>query len=97
MIRLSKEHIKKLANPLMFDLDDKEIEDILSEFTMLTQQMNDLKKIDTSDVVPMVYPYDLETSYLREDDEIHHLSVQDVLMNAPQTEDDYFVVPKVIE
>ena len=97
MKQLSKEHIKKLANQLMFDLSDQEIEEIQEEFDTLIKQMENLNKIDTSNVLEMVYPFDQVTTLLRDDTEVHHLSVEDVLLNAPEKEDDYFVVPRVVK
>lgn len=94
---LSKEHIQKLANQLMFRLSDQEIVDIQKEFETLTLQMKTLDKINTDEVEPMVYPFEIVSSQLRDDEVIHHLSVDDVLLNAPQTENDYFVVPKVVD
>lgn len=95
---VSKEKIKSLANQLMFDLSESEIEEIQTEFSSLIQQMALLNEIDTEEVEPMVYPFEEATTYLRDDDaQPQHLSKQDIFMNAPDAEDDYFVVPKVVD
>lgn len=96
---LSKEKIKQLANQLMFDLSDQEIEEIQKEFSTLIDQMKLLNDIDTQNVEPMVYPFEEPTTLMRsdDDDEPYHLSLKDVLMNAPDAQDDYFVVPKVVD
>ena len=36
----SKEYFKRLANQLMFDLNDEEAEDIVKEFETLEKQIN---------------------------------------------------------
>lgn len=98
MSHLSKEKIKSLANQLMFDLTEQEIIEIQHEFNTLIEQMSLLNEIDTSEVEPMVYPFESPTTYLRVDeDEPTHLTMKQVMMNAPDAQDDYFVVPKVVD
>lgn len=96
-MELTKEKIEELAKLYCFQLTEKEVEEILIEFQHLIQNMALLNQIDTEAVEPMVYPFEQATSYLREDDVIHELSVQQVLENAPKVENDYFVVPKVVD
>ena len=44
----------------------------------------------------MVYPFDQETSFLREDVADQVLPVQEVLKNAPKTKNGFFVTQKVV-
>lgn len=97
MNKLSKEHIQKLANQLMFRLSDDEIKEIQVEFETLTKQMATLDKIDTTDVEPMIYPFEIVSTSLRDDEVVSELRLEDVLLNAPETQDNYFVVPKVVD
>ena len=89
--KLSKEHIQKLANQLMFRLSDDEIKEIQVEFETLTKQMATLDKIDTTDVEPMIYPFEIVSTSLRDDEVVSELRLEDVLLNAPETQDNYFV------
>jgi|LFRM01.2.fsa_nt_gb aspartyl-tRNA(Asn)/glutamyl-tRNA(Gln) amidotransferase subunit C len=95
--KLSKEHIQKLANQLMFRLSDDEIKEIQVEFETLTKQLATLDKIDTTDVEPMIYPFEIVSTSLRDDEVVSELRLEDVLLNAPETQDNYFVVPKVVD
>lgn len=98
MSHLSKEKIKSLANQLMFDLTEQEIIEIQHEFNTLIEQMSLLNEIDTSEVEPMVYPFESPTTYLRDDEDVPtHLTMKQVMMNAPDAQYDYFVVPKVVD
>ena len=97
MSHLSKEHIQKLANQLMFRLSDDEIKEIQVEFETLTKQLATLDKIDTTDVEPMIYPFEIVSTSLRDDEVVSELRLEDVLLNAPETQDNYFVVPKVVD
>lgn len=96
-MKLNKEQIVKLSNNLMFELTDKEIENILIEFEVFNDQVMGFQAIDTTGVEPMVYPFDNPTSFLREDEDVSELSLEAVLVNAPEKVDNYFVVPKVVD
>ncbi len=58
--------------------------------------MNELEQVDTSSVEPMYSPV-LHTISYREDVEKTVLSREDILKNAPNTDNEYFIVPKIVE
>ena len=90
-------YFKKLAHQLMFDLSDDEAKDIMNEFETLTEQLKLLEKIDTANVEEMVYPFEDETSFLREDVVSNVISQQDSLANVKNSTEGHFVVPKVVK
>ena len=96
MKRLDVQGFKDLANQLRFSLSDAEAQDIKNEFDVLIDQMDLLNKIDTEGIQPMVYPFDEETSFMREDVADQVLPVQEVLKNAPKTKNGFFVTQKVV-
>ena len=96
MKRLDVQGFKDLANQLRFSLSDAEAQDIKNEFNVLIDQMDLLNKIDTEGNEPMVYPFDEETSFMREDVADQVLPVQEVLKNAPKTKNGFFVTQKVV-
>ena len=77
-------------------MSDAEAQDIKNEFDVLIDQMDLLNKIDTEGIEPMVYPFDEETSFMREDVADQVLPVQEVLKNAPKTKNGFFVTQKVV-
>ena len=89
--------IKDLAKRLMFKLSDSEAEEIQNEFTVLDQQIDLLNKIDTENVEEMIFPYDVETTYLREDVADHTLDRDAALSNAAKVKEGHIVVPKVVK
>lgn len=89
--------VKKLAKMLMFELSDKEAQEIIDEFKTFDCQLSLLEKIDTEGVDEMIYPFDDETSFLREDKADHLLSQDDALKNAPKVKQGHIVVPKVVK
>lgn len=94
-MEINKDIIKQLSETIMIDLTEKEIEDSLSELSVLDNQINHLKSIDTSGIEPMIFPFEESVNYLRDDEESHVLSIQEVLLNAPDKEDQFFKVAKV--
>lgn len=97
MEKYSKEYFKSLANQIMFDLSDEELEELQEEFKDLIKQMELLNKIDTDGVEPMVYPFEEATVYLREDVVTNVISKEDALANAPKALNDQIIVPKVVK
>ena len=88
--------VKKLAEMLMFKLSDEEAQEIIEEFKTFDRQLALLDKIDTEAVEEMIFPFDVKTSFLRDDEADHILSQDDVLKNVAKTKQGHVVVPKVV-
>ena len=88
--------VKKLAEMLMFQLSDEEAQEIIEEFKIFDRQLALLDKIDTEAVEEMIFPFDVKTSFLRDDEADHILSQDDVLKNVAKTKQGHVVVPKVV-
>ena len=96
---IEKEKLKKYANKLMFDMDDKEYATLQEEFDVILKQMDLISKIENIDKVePMTFPFTKDT-YLREDmiNDADVLTVAEVLENTKQVAKDQVKVPKVVE
>lgn len=94
---MKKEEIKVLANKLMFNVTDQEALDIANDFDMLEKMLSFFDEIDTDGVEEMIYPFDNETSYFREDEVTNVLSQKDALANAPKAISGHVVVPRVLK
>lgn len=97
MEKFSTEYFRKLAHDIMFDISDQEIEELKAEFGQLLSQIEGLKEIDTEGVADMVYPFEEETSYVREDVVENVLSQHDALVNAKSVKAGHVHVPKVVK
>ncbi|HKL84219.1 MAG TPA: Asp-tRNA(Asn)/Glu-tRNA(Gln) amidotransferase subunit GatC [Bacilli bacterium] len=97
MIKIDKNKLKELANDLLFDMADGEYETLLREFDELVAQMGLLEKIPhVDDVEPLIYPFEVTTSYLREDEPGQVLTRDEVLSNAPDSYGGQIRLPKVV-
>ena len=90
-------YFKNLAKQLRFELTDLEAQDIVDEFAILIDQINLLNAIDTQGVEPMIYPFEMPTTFLREDVANHVLSAKEALENAPMTRNGFFITKKVVQ
>mgnify|MGYP006298998251 FL=1 len=86
------EHIAKLAK---LTLSDGEKEAYTQQMSDILQYMEKLNELDTSDVKPLSHVMEV-TNAFREDEPKASLSQEEALKNAPKSDGDFFVVPKVI-
>ena len=97
MIKYDKALLKKCANNLLFDMSDEQYELLLKEFDTLTKQMEILGEIDgLEDISPMTFPFDVTTSFLRDDIPEESLSKEEILRNAKDVQDGQIKLPKVV-
>jgi aspartyl-tRNA(Asn)/glutamyl-tRNA(Gln) amidotransferase subunit C len=98
MIRMSLtikevEHIALLAR---LQLSDEEKERYRQQLSAILDYASRLQELDTSAIPPTssVLP---PRSYLRADEPVKGLERADILRNAPQSDDDQFRVPPVLD
>jgi len=97
MKEINLDVLKDAAHRLLFDMSDEEYETLLSEFAVLTKQMETIGKIEgLEDYEPMTFPFECETTYLREDEPTTPLSREEALVNAGSTLDGEIKLPKVV-
>lgn len=97
METFDKAYFKKLANQLMFDLNDQEISELQEDFKVLLEQISILDQVNTDGVEEMVYPFEAETTYLREDEVVNVISQEEALRNAKTVMAGHVHVPKVVK
>ncbi|MBN2572527.1 MAG: Asp-tRNA(Asn)/Glu-tRNA(Gln) amidotransferase subunit GatC [Ignavibacteriales bacterium] len=86
------EYIAKLAR-LKFEEDEKE--KLCKEMNQILEYMSKLNELDTENVEPLSHPIDLSNVF-REDEVKKSISTEEALKNAPDKDDKFFKVPKII-
>jgi aspartyl-tRNA(Asn)/glutamyl-tRNA(Gln) amidotransferase subunit C len=86
------EHVARLAQ-LEFSEHDKEV--FTTQLNAILDYVGKLAELDTTGVEPTSHAIDV-TNAFREDAAAPSLPVEDALANAPEHEDGYFVVPRII-
>ena len=97
MKTVNKKILKDVANKLMFDMEDAQYDTLLEEFDVILKQMDIISEIpNIDDVEPMTFPFDVTTTYLREDFAVKPLSQEEALKNAGDVVDGQIRLPKVV-
>jgi aspartyl-tRNA(Asn)/glutamyl-tRNA(Gln) amidotransferase subunit C len=86
------EHVAKLAR-LSFSEEEKR--KLIGHLNAILDYMEQLNRLDTSDVVPLSQVTEL-SNVVRDDVRVVGLSREDGLKNAPARSEKFFKVPKVI-
>lgn len=87
------EYVAELAR-LSFTEEEKEV--LTHDLNSVLGYIEKLNELDTENVEILVNPYYMENR-LREDEVRPSMELKDVLANAPNKLEEYFLVPKVIE
>ena len=96
-MELNTEYLKQLAHDIMFELSDEEANELQEEFKLLLEQIIDLQEINTDGVEEMIYPFEAETTFLREDEVSNVISQEVALANAASVKAGHVHVPKVVK
>ncbi|ATG97610.1 hypothetical protein [Mesoplasma lactucae] len=94
---LSDEYIQKLADDIMINLSQGDIDDIQQTEQSIREKFLKVLTINTDGVEAKYYPFDMAHTYLREDDDFHTLDHDKVLENAPTIDGDYVTIVKVVK
>ena len=88
---------KRIAYLAKIELNKKEIEEYSKDLSNILSWMEELKKVDVKGIEPVTSVNDNKL-FEREDLEFEDkIEKEKILLNAPDKNEDYFIVPKVIE
>ena len=90
--RKDVEHIAELAR---LKFKDEELENFTSQLNEILEYMEKLNELDTDNVEPLSHPVEAQNVF-REDGVKPSVKREDALKNAPEKDDEFFKVPKVI-
>jgi aspartyl-tRNA(Asn)/glutamyl-tRNA(Gln) amidotransferase subunit C len=94
-MKISKEEVLYVANLARLDIDEAAVEKLTGQIGNILDYVDQLKQVDTTGITPTSHAVPL-TNAFREDLEKPHLDRDAALANAPQPENGFFVVPKVV-
>lgn len=95
-MKISKDDIIKVSELARLEFNEEELEKFTEQLGNILEYIEQLNELNTDNVEPTSHVLDMSTP-LREDKVVEWLSTEEVLKNAPESEDDFFVVPQVIE
>jgi aspartyl-tRNA(Asn)/glutamyl-tRNA(Gln) amidotransferase subunit C len=86
------QHIAELAR---LNLETEEIETFTHQFGNILSYMERLNKVETDNVSPMSHPSQMINAF-RDDKVVQSISTQKALSNAPERDENAFIVPKIV-
>jgi aspartyl-tRNA(Asn)/glutamyl-tRNA(Gln) amidotransferase subunit C len=101
-MKVTEKDVSYVADLANLELTDQERQRMLKDLNSILDYIDHLNELDTTDVPPMAQVSgmtagDQSASTLRDDVLRSCLPHSDAMKNAPQTDGDFFKVPKVIE
>lgn len=93
---LTKDQVQHIATLARLKLADAEFDDVVDKLSRIVDFVDQLQAAPTDDVLPMAHP--LNMSQRLRADEVTEPNERDAFQkNAPEVEDGYYLVPKVLE
>ncbi len=95
-MRITIEEVEKMASLSMLYVSDEDKKMLQNSLQSILSHAERLNELDTENVQPTTYILKQQNVY-REDETTDKLSREELLSNAPEQENGYFIVPQVVE
>ena len=95
-MKIDKKTTLKIAKLCRIKVKEHEIEELSAQLSSILNWVEQLNEVNTDNVEPLSNVSMAELP-LREDKENSEDKSKEILNNAPEKLEDYFVVPKVVE
>ena len=93
---IDKNQVKKVAKLSRISLDDKKLESLSKDLVAILNFVEELNKLDTKKTDPLTSVID-KTLETRKDEIIDGKIKDQILKNSPDKNEEFFIVPKVVE
>ncbi|CDI50581.1 Asp-tRNA(Asn)/Glu-tRNA(Gln) amidotransferase subunit GatC [Clostridium tetani] len=87
------EHVAELAR---IELSETEKENMIEDLNKVLDYVKKLEELDTESEDIIVNPYYIENKF-RSDEIEESMSIDEVMVNAPERLEEYILVPRIIE
>ncbi len=95
-VGIDREQVRQVAHLARLRLTDSQVDRLRGDLSDILDYMNLLGRVDTRGVEPTAHPLPLR-NVLREDRPGASLTPEAALANAPEREQTFFRVPKVLD
>ena len=93
-IKVDEKLVREIASLARLDLTQQETEMFVSQFRDILDYVGILNEVDTENVPP-AYLSSANKNIPREDEVEASIPTEEFIANAPQSKDDYVVIPRV--
>ena len=94
--KIDQNQVKKVAKLARLDLTDAETAEFSQQLSEILEYVEKMNELDTKDVEPLAHCLAVNNC-LRPDVAKPSLGTVTVLKNAPQADEDFFKVPKILD
>ena len=93
---IDKETIKHISKLARISLDEKQVDNLSKDLSSIIKFIEKLNKLNTDDIEPLTSIIDASLRF-RKDEILEGKIREQILKNSPEKNDEFFVVPKVVE
>ncbi len=94
--KIDQTQVRKVAKLSRLDLTEDEVEEFTGQLSAILEYVEKMNELDTAGVEPLAHCLPV-SNVLREDSAKESLGTEKVLANAPQRDDEFFKVPKILD
>jgi len=94
--KITQKDVEYVAGLAHLALDDATKERLVGEMGEILGYMDKLNELNTDAIEPMMHAQEMTNVY-RDDEVKPSLEREEALRNAPHTDGEYFLVPKILE
>lgn len=95
-MKLDRETVEHIAMLARLGLSDEEKDRLAEQLSSVLDHINVLQEVDTADIPPTAQVIELQ-NILRDDEVEDSMPVEDVLRNAPRSEENFIKVNAVLD
>ncbi len=95
-MKVDEKLVRRIAHLARIKVSDSDVQHLKGELSSILGFVDLLSEVDTDDVEPMTSAVDREM-FEREDVVTDGGYPDDIIKNAPERDEHYFMVPKVVE
>lgn len=93
---ITKDTVKKISKLSRIASNDKFEENMIKDLSSILKFVDQLNEVKIDNIEPLASTVDQEL--IKRDDQVRIMNEKkDVLLNSPEDNEDFYVVPKVIE
>jgi aspartyl-tRNA(Asn)/glutamyl-tRNA(Gln) amidotransferase subunit C len=94
--KIDEAQVRKVAKLSRLELTDAEVAEFTGQLSAILDYVEKMNELDTTNVQPLAHCLPI-SNVLRQDIVKESLGTKKVLANAPQRDDEFFKVPKILD
>ena len=94
--KIDQEQVRKVAKLARLDLTDSEAAEFSDQLSAILEYVEKMNELDTDNAAPLAHCLPVSNCF-REDVVKESLGTEKVLANAPQCDESFFKVPKILD